>query len=378
MTKLIVDGKEIDVPPEYTLLQACEAAGAEIPRFCFHERLSIAGNCRMCLIEVVGIAEAAGLLRHGRQGPAAQQGRHAERSQHAHADGEEGARRRDGIPADQSSARLPDLRPGRRMRSAGPGHGLWRRCQPLRREQARGRGQIYRPAGQDHHDALHPVHALHPLRDRGRRRAGARRHRPRRGHGDHDLSRAGDDLGAAEQRGRSLPGRRAHLEALCLRGAAVGARQDAIDRRDGRARLRHPHRHARARGDAHPAAHQRRRERGMDFRQDAPRRRRPAHAAARSALCARQWPPAAGVLERGLRRHRRQGEGEQARAHRRARGRSCGRRGDVRAQGADGRARRRRISTRAITARRCIRNAAAPAICSIRPSPASIRPTRSC
>src|SRR5262249_11384271 len=55
MTKIIVDGKEIDVPPEYTLLQACEAAGAEIPRFCFHERLSIAGNCRMCLIEVVGI-----------------------------------------------------------------------------------------------------------------------------------------------------------------------------------------------------------------------------------------------------------------------------------------------------------------------------------
>jgi len=55
MTKLIIDGKVIDVPPEYTLLQACEAAGAEIPRFCFHERLSIAGNCRMCLIEVAGI-----------------------------------------------------------------------------------------------------------------------------------------------------------------------------------------------------------------------------------------------------------------------------------------------------------------------------------
>src|SRR3954468_20112059 len=54
MTKLIVDGKEIDVPPDYTLLQACEVAGAEIPRFCFHERLSIAGNCRMCLVEVVG------------------------------------------------------------------------------------------------------------------------------------------------------------------------------------------------------------------------------------------------------------------------------------------------------------------------------------
>src|SRR5205085_9762129 len=55
VTKLLVDGRAIEVPPEYTLLQACEAAGAEIPRFCFHERLSIAGNCRMCLIEVVGI-----------------------------------------------------------------------------------------------------------------------------------------------------------------------------------------------------------------------------------------------------------------------------------------------------------------------------------
>ena len=54
MTKIIVDGKEIDVPAEYTLLQACEAAGAEIPRFCYHERLSIAGNCRMCLVEVKG------------------------------------------------------------------------------------------------------------------------------------------------------------------------------------------------------------------------------------------------------------------------------------------------------------------------------------
>ncbi|MEP9366915.1 NADH-quinone oxidoreductase subunit NuoG [Xanthobacter sp. VNH20] len=54
MAKLIVDGTEVDVPAEYTLLQACEVAGVEIPRFCFHERLSIAGNCRMCLVEVKG------------------------------------------------------------------------------------------------------------------------------------------------------------------------------------------------------------------------------------------------------------------------------------------------------------------------------------
>jgi NADH-quinone oxidoreductase subunit G len=54
MANIKVDGKEIEVPDHYTLLQAAEAAGAEVPRFCFHERLSIAGNCRMCLVEVKG------------------------------------------------------------------------------------------------------------------------------------------------------------------------------------------------------------------------------------------------------------------------------------------------------------------------------------
>ncbi|MDX3882979.1 MAG: NADH-quinone oxidoreductase subunit NuoG [Sphingomonas sp.] len=52
MPKLIVDGIEVEVPAGATVLQACEAAGKEIPRFCYHERLSIAGNCRMCLVEV--------------------------------------------------------------------------------------------------------------------------------------------------------------------------------------------------------------------------------------------------------------------------------------------------------------------------------------
>src|SRR5687767_12566581 len=73
MTKLIVDGIEVEVPPEYTLLQACEAVGAEIPRFCFHERLSIAGNCRMCLVELKGspkpVASCAWGVRDCRPGP---------------------------------------------------------------------------------------------------------------------------------------------------------------------------------------------------------------------------------------------------------------------------------------------------------------------
>ena len=55
MPKLIIDGKEHEVPGGITLIQACELAGIEIPRFCYHERLSIAGNCRMCLVEVAGM-----------------------------------------------------------------------------------------------------------------------------------------------------------------------------------------------------------------------------------------------------------------------------------------------------------------------------------
>ncbi len=73
MPLIKVDNKEVEVPAEFTLLQACEAAGAEIPRFCFHERLSIAGNCRMCLVELKGapkpVASCAWAVRDCRPGP---------------------------------------------------------------------------------------------------------------------------------------------------------------------------------------------------------------------------------------------------------------------------------------------------------------------
>jgi NADH-quinone oxidoreductase subunit G len=54
LRKIIIDETEVEVDGAMTLIQACEVAGVEIPRFCYHERLSIAGNCRMCLVEVVG------------------------------------------------------------------------------------------------------------------------------------------------------------------------------------------------------------------------------------------------------------------------------------------------------------------------------------
>ena len=52
MPKLTIDGKEIEVADGLSVLQACELAGVEIPRFCYHDRLSVAGNCRMCLVEM--------------------------------------------------------------------------------------------------------------------------------------------------------------------------------------------------------------------------------------------------------------------------------------------------------------------------------------
>jgi NADH-quinone oxidoreductase subunit G len=73
--KINVDGKEIEVPKSYTLMQACEEAGAEIPRFCYHERLSVAGNCRMCLVEwegapkpIASCAQTVGDMRPNRDG----------------------------------------------------------------------------------------------------------------------------------------------------------------------------------------------------------------------------------------------------------------------------------------------------------------------
>ena len=52
MPKITINNKDIEFKDGMTVLQACELAGVEIPRFCYHERLSIAGNCRMCLVEM--------------------------------------------------------------------------------------------------------------------------------------------------------------------------------------------------------------------------------------------------------------------------------------------------------------------------------------
>ena len=77
LKKVVIDGQEVEVDGAMTLIQAAEVAGIEIPRFCYHERLSIAGNCRMCLVEVVGgppkpAASCAMQVRDLRPGPEGQ------------------------------------------------------------------------------------------------------------------------------------------------------------------------------------------------------------------------------------------------------------------------------------------------------------------
>ena len=256
MTKLIVDGIEIDVPAEFTLLQACEAAGAEIPRFCFHERLSIAGNCRMCLVELKGspkpVASCAWGVRDCRPGPNGEPPVVNTRTPMV-------KKAREGVmefllinhPLD---CPICDQGGECDLQDQAMAYGVdtSRYAENKRAVEDKYIGALVKTSM---NRCIHCTRCIRFTTEVAGV-AGTRRDRPRRGHGDHDLSRTGDDVGTAGQCRRSLPGRRADIEALCLCRAAVGIEQDRIHRRDGRRRLGHPHRYAWPRSDAHPAAHQ--------------------------------------------------------------------------------------------------------------------------
>src|SRR3977135_3297127 len=223
MTNLIIDGTEIDAPPEFTLLQACEAAGAEIPRFCFHERLSIAGNCRMCLVELKGspkpVASCAWGVRDCRPGP----------------NGE----------APVINTKSPMVRKAREgvMEFLLINHPLdcpicdqGGECDLQDQAMAYGiatsRYRENKRAVEDKYVGVlvktimnRCIHCTRCVRFMtevaGVPELGARGRHGRWGEqGHYDLSRAGHDLRASGQRCRSVPGRRAHLQAICLRGAA--------------------------------------------------------------------------------------------------------------------------------------------------------------
>src|ERR671912_151069 len=185
MAKVTVDGIEVEVPNGASVLQACEAAGKEIPRFCYHERLSVAGNCRMCLVEVEKAPKPIASCAY----PVA-----------------------DGMKVFTDS---PMVRNGRR----GVMEFLL---------------------------INHPLDC--PICDQG---------------GECDLQ--DQAMGYGVDTTRFAENKRA-VEDKYLR-ALVGARQDPVDRRDGRRGLGDPRRHPWPRSDAHPAARQRGGERGMDLGQ---------------------------------------------------------------------------------------------------------------
>ena len=116
---LEIDGKPVTVDNGATVMDAATKLGIFVPHFCYHKKLSIAANCRMCLVQV----EKAPKPLPACATPATEGMKvftHSDPAIH-------GAEGRDGVPAHQPPARLPDLRPGRRMPAAGPRRGLRRR-----------------------------------------------------------------------------------------------------------------------------------------------------------------------------------------------------------------------------------------------------------
>ena len=129
MIEIELDGQKVAVPEGSMVMHAADKAGTYIPHFCYHKKLTIAANCRMCLVDDREGAQADAGLRHA--GDAGHDRAHQERQ------GDQGAAGGDGVPADQPPARLPDLRPGRRVPAAGPGGRLRRVVVALRRGKAR-------------------------------------------------------------------------------------------------------------------------------------------------------------------------------------------------------------------------------------------------
>ena len=277
MPKVTVDGVEIEVPQGATVLQACELAGKEIPRFCYHERLSIAGNCRMCLVEVApgppkpqascalpaadgqAIRTDTAMVKKAREGvmefllinhpldcPICDQGGECDLQDQAMAYGRGHSR------YDEHKRSVEDKYMGPIVKTAMTRCIQCTRCIRFAEEVAGvpDMGMLFR--GEDSQITTYLEQRVH------QRIVG----QPR----------------------RPVPGRRLAVEAVQLRSAAVGIEEGARDRRHGRGRHQHPLRRPPAPGDAHPAAHQRCGERGMGARQDAPPCRRAGARAARPAV----------------------------------------------------------------------------------------------
>ncbi len=170
MVRVTVDGAEVEVPKGTLAIEACLRAGADVPYFCYHPRLTSIGACRMCLVNVEYEAFGSRTTKMLTCCTVPVTDGMAIRTDAPRR--EEGAERDAGVPAGQPPAGLPGLRPGRRVPAAEHDGGLRPAHVALHRgEAALAQGlpdqRLRRPGPR----ALHPVHALHPLLrgDLGRR-----------------------------------------------------------------------------------------------------------------------------------------------------------------------------------------------------------------
>ena len=378
MTKIKVDGQEIEVPAEYTLLQACEAAGAEIPRFCFHDRLSIAGNCRMCLIEVKGgppkpVASCAMNVRDLRPGPEGQPPEMFTKSKMV-------KKAREGVmefllinhPLD---CPICDQGGECDLQDQAMAYGVdgSRFKENKRAVEDKYIGPLVKTI------MTRCIHCTRCIRFSAEVAGVPELGATGRGE-DMEITTYLEKAMTSELQGNVID--LCPVGALTSRPYAFQARpweltktesidvMDAVGsaiRVDTRGRDRH----------ADPSPAQRVGERGMDIRQGAFHLGRAWRPAARSALHPPQRPARAGDLGTGLRRDRREDRQHRSEAHRRHRRRPGRRRGDVCLEGSDGRL---RLSAYRLPAgwRQARSGApAAPATSSTRRSPGSTPPMRS-
>ena len=196
-------------------MDAANKLGIFVPHFCYHKKLSIAANCRMCLVQV----EKAPKPLPACATPATEGMKVFTHSELA-IDAQKGVMEfllinhpLDCPICDQGGeCQLQDLAVG-----YGASASRYQEAEARRGQQEPGPAHLHR------HDALHPLHALRALRPGDRRRHGARHGRPRRARRDPLLRRPHGRFRALGQHDRPVPGRRAHLEAVPLHRAHLGA-----------------------------------------------------------------------------------------------------------------------------------------------------------
>ena len=172
LVNIEVNGVPLKARKGQMIMQVADPADIYIPRFCYHEKL----DRRRQLPHVPGRGGKAPKPMPACATPVMEGMKVFTQI----AEGHRRSARHHGIPAHQSSARLPDLRSGRRVRAAGSGDGIRPRYVPLHRRQASGQGQELGSSGIHRHDPLHSMHALRRFGARNPGLSANRHNRPRR------------------------------------------------------------------------------------------------------------------------------------------------------------------------------------------------------